>query len=836
MTKMVSLTIDGKSITVPDDMVVVDAARKLGIVIPVFCHHPKIQPAGMCRMCLVDIGRPVIDRTTGEAIRETDGSLKIQFTPKLETSCTTLVSEGMLVITDSQKVKDARREVLEFLLTSHPLDCPVCDKGGECPLQNLTIGFGPGQSRFDYDEKMHLGKHIALGDLIFLDRERCIQCARCIRFQNEVVDDAVIAFSQRGRALQITTHSDPGFDSVFSGNTTDICPVGALTTADFRFGARSWELESVASLCNHCPVGCNIVFNIRREARSGGSSVIKRVMPRQNEAVNELWICDKGRFAYHYVESKERLVRPLVRKDGNLVEASWDVALDVVAKKLIAYGASLVTLAGGRLSNEDLFNLYHLTHTQGGKAVLYSFMAGGDLVSQVGVGKGTNLNQMGKGSVILVAATDLYEEAPLWWLRVKAAAERGAELIMVNPRPTRLDKFASYILRYDYGSEADALRTFLPENSASLPEEARAAVKAFQDAENVVLFFGSEGLGLAGSAELAHTCAELLVRTSHNGRPNNGLIGVWHSGNIQGAWDMGFRPVEDLAETLQNPGVTYIAAADPAGDDPFLAAALKQSRFLVVQDILLTETAKMADVVLPAQAYSEREGTYTSGERRLQRFYPAALAPAGSRPDFSITAQVSHLLGRLDVEASSAGRVLRQIAALVPAYAGLDYQKLAETPDQWPQVGRGDLYYGGTAYENHQGVGVQLASGADRGEAIIPVTWQASPAPQPVDGLLVVPVTRLYDRSSLLVHSDLLKDRLAKPVLSMHPETGSHYNLTNGQAVQFEIDGQMYQVVVWLDETLPLNKAILPRSVGVPLAGPVVIDIQPLPTGAHSPD
>jgi len=351
MTKLVTLTIDGITVQVPSGTNVVDAAKQAGIDIPVFCYHPKMEPVGMCRMCLVEIGRPVVDRASGEWVREEDGSIKIQFSPKLETACTTPVSEGMVVINTSQKVKDGREDILEFLLTSHPLDCPICDKGGECPLQNLTMGFGPGQSRYLYDEKMHLAKHVPLGDLIYLDRERCIQCARCVRFQEQIVDDPVIGFYNRGRALEIVTYSEPGFDSIFSGNTTDICPVGALTTADFRFGARPWELDSAASICNQCPVGCNLTINVRREAVSKGRVAIKRIMPRQNEWVNEIWICDKGRFGYHYVESEERLTQPLIRKDGKLTPVNWDEAISLVASRFKQAGDKLLTLASGRLSN-----------------------------------------------------------------------------------------------------------------------------------------------------------------------------------------------------------------------------------------------------------------------------------------------------------------------------------------------------------------------------------------------------------------------------------------------------------------------------------------------------
>ena len=446
-----------------------DAAKQAGIDIPVFCYHPKLKPAGMCRMCLVEVGRPAIDRATGQPLLQADGKPQVQFGLKLETACTTPVSQGMIVLTTTNKVKAARKDILEFLLTSHPLDCPVCDKGGECPLQNLTLLHGPGESRFLFDEKKHLAKHVPLGELIYLDRERCIQCGRCVRFQSEVADDPVIGFSNRGRSFEIVSYSDPGFDSYFSGNTTDICPVGALTTADFRFGARPWELNAAASLCPHCPVGCNLTFNVRREAASGGQVVIKRVMPRQNEAVNEIWICDKGRFAYHYTESKERLTTPLIRKNGELTPASWDEALELVADRFRSAGENLLVLAGGRLPNEDLFNLRRLADGAHGTAALYTHMAGGELTTQLGATAGMDFGQMGKGTAILVVASNLHEEAPIWYLRVKQAAERGATLIVANARPTRLDRYAAHTIRYTYGEEAETILALAPGRQPASP-------------------------------------------------------------------------------------------------------------------------------------------------------------------------------------------------------------------------------------------------------------------------------------------------------------------------------------------------------------------------------
>ncbi|MEN6523858.1 MAG: molybdopterin-dependent oxidoreductase, partial [Anaerolineaceae bacterium] len=541
MTKQVTLTIDKRSVTAPAGMMVVDAAKKVGIKIPTFCYHPKMEPVGMCRMCLVEIGKPVIDRVTGQVQMDENGAPKIQYAPKLETACTTPVSEGMVVITDSEKVIAARKEMLEFFLTSHPLDCPVCDKGGECPLQNLTMQHGPGVSRFIYDDKKHLGKQIPLGELIILDRERCIQCGRCVRFQHELVDDPVIAFCQRGRSIEIITQSQPGFDSIFSGNTTDICPVGALTTVDFRFGARPWEMNQAASICNHCAVNCNITYNTRREAKSDGRTIIKRVMPRQNEQVNEIWMCDKGRFAYHYSESPERLTQPMVRKDGFLQPVDWEEAMQAVDDNMKFMSVGMLTIAGGRLSNEDLFNLAVLTRERAGTAVLYTDMAGGDIVEKVGFSQGSNLAELGKGDTILVVACDLHEEAPIWWLRVKQAAERGATLIVVNPRKTRLEKYATHIIRYEYGEEVQTIAGMTPGTRKPL-ENAKEAAEAFVSAQNAIVIFGSEGIGLTASAALAAACGDLLKATGHTGKPNNGLLPAWSNGNTQGAWEMGFRP------------------------------------------------------------------------------------------------------------------------------------------------------------------------------------------------------------------------------------------------------------------------------------------------------
>ncbi|MBK5108722.1 MAG: molybdopterin-dependent oxidoreductase, partial [Anaerolineales bacterium] len=669
--------------------------------------------------------------------------------------------------------------------------------------------------------------------LIYLDRERCIQCGRCVRFQDEIVDDAVIGFEQRGRSLKIVTYSDPGFDSYFSGNTTDICPVGALTTSDFRFGARPWEMKAAASVCTHCPVGCNLALNVRREHKTGGDFVVKRVLPRQNEAVNEIWICDKGRFAHHYASSPDRLNQPMVRVDGELQPVDWAQALETVASQFKAAGSDLLTVASGRIANEDLFNLRALSEHLGASTALYSDMAGGDLVAQVGVGQGTNFSDLGEGSTIFVVASDLEEEAPLYWLRVKQAAERGAKLIVANPRYTKTDRNASQVLRYPYGGEAAlvmAMINSLSKKRVELPEEFKDfdrseeiqnAAKVLSEAENVIVLYGSEGLGLKSSRALAQACANLLVATNHIGKENNGLIAVWQKANTQGAWDMGFQPSDDLNELMQTKKTLYLVAADPVGDDPGSLEAIKSADFVVVQELYLTETAKKADVVLPAQSFIEREGTFTNAERRVQRFYSAVPARPHTKPDFAITAQIGALLD-LELEDKFPIRVMESIAAQIPDYETVSYEKISAVEEQWPIIGRSDVYYGGTSYDNSQGLGQQLQSSSQKGETVPLKALSSEHLAFDLEGeYLAVPVSILYDRGQTVLPSEILHQRIPEPYVVLHPETTAALGFTDGAKIRIAISGSELEVAVRLDETIPVGVVLVPRSMGVPIHGPV---------------
>jgi len=843
---MVNLTIDGVEITVPKGMLVVDAAKMIDIDIPVFCYHPKLEPVGMCRMCLVEIGLPVIDRGTGQKVLNADGSVKLNFGKGLQTGCTIVVSEGMVVRTQTIPVKDAREDVLEFLLTSHPLDCPVCDKGGECPLQNLTMAYGHDESRMDFRDKIKLDKQVPLGELIILDKERCIQCARCIRFQDEIVDDPVIQFHNRGRRLEIVTFSDPGFDSYWSGNTTDICPVGALTTVDFRFEARPWELNNVGSICPHCPVGCNTTLSTRREAASGGRRVIKRIMPRQNEAVNEIWMCDKGRFVHHYADAPERLTQPLVRRDGRLEPVSWDDALDFVAGKLQQHKEAAAGLTGERLSNEDYFEFQRLFRQglgSGNVDLAERRLAGGDIVAQVGLASGSNLSDLKQGDAILVVAADLHEEAPVWWLRVKQAADRGATLVVLNARATRLDKHATHAMRYEPGDALSTVRellTLVHVDIGAVEGNSPAAVAAaLMDARNLVVFYGAEGLTYDETDTLARMLANMLLlkrgegdeAVAHAGRVNSGLVPVWSHANGQGAWDMGIHPAYGPGySAIDHPGLAaadiyegaadgslqalYVMGTDPVGDG--LMDGRGQLSFLVVQELFMSATAALADVVLPAQSWAEREGTFTSGERRVQRYYPA-IAPMGeARPDWQILSQIGERIG-LGKPAFAASLVFKEIAKATAPYKDMDYRTLAHVEPQWPVVGGPDLYFGGTAYENKQGLGQQWASAAESGS---PAAYElpAEQAPAARDGFRIMRIPSLYTGGTLIDYSELLNERVTWPTLFVNAADAAALSISDGDDLDVFAGGETYEVETVISDSAPAGVGLL---CGVPSYRPM---------------
>ncbi len=831
MSETVNIIVDGIEAEVPKGLTVVDAAKMVDVDIPVFCHHPKLEPVGMCRMCLVDIGMPMFDRETREPVMDDDGTQKINWGRGMQTGCTVRVADGMNVRTNTEGVLDARNTVIEFLLTSHPLDCPICDKGGECPLQNLTMAHGLGDSHFPFDQKMKNDKHVPLGDLIALDRERCIQCARCVRFQDEVVDDPVLGFHNRGRKLEIITYSDPGFDSYWSGNTTDICPVGALTTNDFRFGARPWELRPVASISPHGPEGENITMSTRQEAKSGGRVVIKRIMPRQNEQVNEIWISDRTRFGHHFADADGRLMTPMVRKNGELQAASWDEALSLVADKFKAAGSNAAGLSGDRMSNEDLFAFQDMMRNTVGTNnidLANGRIAGGDVTAQVGVGTGTNLADMGAGDAVIVFASDLHEEAPIWWLRVKQAAQRGAKVFTFNVRETRLDAVAAETTLYKPGDAIDTARALL--NALNVSDQKAkdgvgAIASAIADAENVVAFYGFEGLTYEETDSLSRILANVLLVNGNVGKANNGLIAVWPHNNTQGAWDMGIHPAfgpgykaldkagKSAADIYESGAdALYVMGADPVGDG--LMNGRKNVGFMVVQELFMNATAELADVVLPAQSWAERDGTFTNGERRIQLYYPA-IAPMGkSKADWQIIGMLNEKMGG-DKPKMAASLVFKKaIAAGVAQYKGMDYRSLAQVEKQFPDVGGADLYYGGNSYENKHGMGQQWASAAESGEVTsldIPDAKSSK-----VSGIATIRTAALYTNGSLLQHSELLEPRMATPRIMINEADAN--GIATGDEVQVRVNGETMTLQAYVNGVAPQGVALLngvPHVAGV---------------------
>lgn len=736
----VTVEIDGQTIIVPANTNIVDAARQANVAIPVFCYHPKLTPVGMCRMCLVEVWTPRIDPATRQPVIGPDGKPALALMMnKLQPGCVTPVSDGMVVKTTTDKVKFAQKGQLEFLLHSHPLDCPVCDKGGECPLQNLTMQWGPGLSRFDYTDKVHFEKPIPLGDLIYLDRERCILCSRCVRFQDEIAGDPVLGFDNRGRNWEIISKSDPAFDSKFSGNTTDICPVGALTSSDFRFKARVWELRSTPSICPHCPVGCDLSLDMRHNE-------LKRVMPRENDFVNEIWICDKGRYGMRFFGDAERLTQPLVRKNGALTPTSWDEAYRLIAERLVAlhaqYGAAaLGGLAAPTLSNEDLYAFQKLVRgTLGSQNLdhrngLPGEPALDDLTPELGVGSGTNLMTLGKGTAVLVFGADPEEEAPLYVLRLRGIVRRGGDLTVVHSYATKLEQSATRSLRPQAGKGIHValalLKVILDERlvkteftdgrvrgidaltrdlaastladlcaAAGVSEEdVRAAARAFAQAEHGILLIGRAALGV--DPALPRALANLLLLTGKAGRANSGAIVLSPGGNSRGAHDMGVRPdMGPGATPLSRRGLSaremwaaaterklralVVAGLNPAQESASVAQALDALEFLVVQDVFLTETAQRADVVLPMATFAEREGTFTNAERRVQRFLAAAESalPAPWESFQQVARLVQERVPAPEVAAAAPakGKAAEVSVALAPN--GWDYAVVSDLADE----------------------------------------------------------------------------------------------------------------------------------------------------------
>ena len=452
----VSLSLNGKEIIAAKGELLIDAAERHGVYIPRFCYHPRMEPVGMCRMCLVEID-------TGRG-------------PAIQPACMQPVAPDMKVDTDSAVAKKAQDGILEFLLINHPLDCPVCDKGGECPLQDHTISFGPGESRF-IEEKRHYEKPIAISDTVYLDRERCILCDRCTRFAKEVAGDPLIHFQDRGNTTQVNTFPDHPFASYFSGNTVQICPVGALTAEPYRFKARPWDLEQVESTCTSCSVGCRVVIDASRDR-------VLRYQGVDSDPVNWGWLCDKGRFDFESIDSDARLGAPLLRRSGGeLAESRWSDALaaaaDAIKAGLARSGPGGVAVVGGaRLTNEDAYAWAKLAKGVIGTDHVDAQLGDGLPAGLVlGLPRATIDDVCTKGGTIIVLGPDLKEELPVLFLRLRHAVTKDdARIVELATHDTGLTPLAAASLRYSPGGQADLVAALL---DAGAPAPAGVDADAF---------------------------------------------------------------------------------------------------------------------------------------------------------------------------------------------------------------------------------------------------------------------------------------------------------------------------------------------------------------------
>ncbi len=472
----ITLTIDGRDIEADEGMMLVDAAKHGDVEIPVFCYEPKLgQPVGACRMCLVEI----------EGI------------PKLQTACSTPVRDGMVVHTRTDQVKEAQNAVVEFLLVNHPLDCPVCDKGGECPLQDISMGWGPDRNRM-VDEKRHFEKPVPLSPLIAIDRERCILCYRCVRFSQEVSEDSQLQLLERGDRSYVGTFDDRPYIAPFQGNITELCPVGALTSYTYRFQARPWDIEQGGSVCTLCPSQCNVSFTIRDEQ-------VKRVLARDNPEVDDGWLCDKGRYGFQAMYSLDRVMNPLRYENGNPVPATWPEAIGIAADALSASGPKTAALVGDA-SNEEGFIVQSLIRDGLGSADIDSRQAPGAdraaLVALSDPGISARTIDIDTADVVLVVGTDPIHSSPAFDLRVRKAVRRnGTALAVATDRPSALDGGATEVERYAPGEAASFLRR-LAADIASGSDDGIAGL--LRGAEEAVIIWGERiGRGENGAEALA---------------------------------------------------------------------------------------------------------------------------------------------------------------------------------------------------------------------------------------------------------------------------------------------------------------------------------------------
>lgn len=790
MEPLVTLTIDDQEVTVPAGTLVVEAAKSIGIEIPTLCYYEKLIPLGGCRLCLVEI----------EKMRG------------LQPACTTRVREGMVVHTNTPEVIKTRKGMIEFLLTNHPLDCPVCDKGGECALQDWAFKYGATESRF-IEEKRHKRKAYAISPLIIKDEERCILCRRCVRFLEEWADEAQLDYFGRGRLTRVDTFPGHPFDSVFSGNTVDICPVGALTSRVFRFQARSWELERTPSICPYCGVGCNITLDVKMNK-------LRRIVARENAEVNDQWLCDKGRFGHAFVHSPNRLKTPLVRRGDKLEPATWQEALTLISQRLreIIKGSGPDSVGGigsTRATNEANYLFQRFLRT----------VVGTNNVDHIGrVPDGAkplrSLAEIREADVIFLMGINPVEEAPMVELFIRRAMlTKGVKIITANPRRIALNRYGGPWLAYKPGTEVALLNELAKlqtpkskiqnlniEGMTGVPRETlRQAAETLAQAEHSLIIYSPALIqGANGEAILAALTNLALLTNS------SGPYYLAEDCNSLGALDMGVAPhlllgrqsitdgealqrfsrrwsvelsseaglsVDEMLEAAIEGKLRalYVMESDPATLCPGGKRALEELDFLVVQDLFLTQTAQLADVVLPAASFAEVDGTFTNLTGRVQRLRGALRPPGQARPDDQILVELAKAMGCGFGYASTA-EVMAEVAKL----ASMDREQ--RTRDK----GQGDLSFKSLEYQ--------------------------PPAGNNEYPLALVTGRLLYDGGTRLGQSEIMRQLVPEPFVEINPADAEALGIADGATVTVASSRGELKLIAKVSDDIRPGCVFVPRN------------------------
>ena len=610
MSDIVRLNVNGLDIQSDPKKLLIEACEDSGIHIPRFCWHKRLDPVGMCRMCLVEIETP-------------RGKMLVP-------SCTTEITDEMVVDTESDVVKKAQEGVLEFLLINHPLDCPICDKAGECPLQDQTMAYGPGESRF-VEEKRHFEKPINISEIILLDRERCILCARCTRFSDEISGDPLIEFIQRGNKTEVNTFPNEPFRSYFSGNTVQICPVGALTSTSYRFKARPWDLKSTRSTCNGCTMGCSIELN-------SSQNKMLRILGVDNDSVNQGWLCDKGRYNFEYLNSEKRLKVPLKSVDNNFEESEIQDVYSELSEIIKDRKTKVNFFLGSNLTNEDYVAFREFSKSISDNE--QSFYINDDLLYQGHFGQDNELakiDDLNSSDAIVVWAEDLKEKLPVLYLRVRQAVKKGVKLIVFGHTNETLNDIADVF----YGIETVSENFEIIKDLSKLKE-----IKDYVIDKNITAIIGK-----STPQQSDASVSKLFEFLKSNA--NTKILNAYTKGNTYGAFQTleNIKGTKDFVEDIssENTDLLFIVGADPVGRSFYsneITSILQDLNTVVSLDLFIHETTELSNYVIPiSSTLGEKEGTFTNIEFRTSRIDKLVPSPGQTVSDWEFITSLMNFAG-----------------------------------------------------------------------------------------------------------------------------------------------------------------------------------------------